>query len=67
MAMSRKHYREVAEIIKEEYDYSLALPMSEGMVIRATLVNVAGGLATMFKIDNTLFDRRQFMEACGIE
>ncbi len=67
MAMSRKHYREVAEIIKEQWDYSLTLEKSQGETVRAVLDSVASNLATMFRIDNSNFDRDRFLTACGIK
>jgi hypothetical protein len=68
MAMSRKHYREVAEIIREqvagvEWDAETNGIGAGGFVLKA----VANGLATMFQIDNSNFDRSQFLEACGIK
>ena len=67
MAMSRKHYREVAAIIKEQWDYSLTLEKSQGETVRAVLDSVASNLATMFRIDNSNFNRDQFLEACGVK
>lgn len=48
---SRKHYRKVAEIIR-------------GANTRKELVD---GLATMFKTDNSRFDRELFETACEME
>lgn len=67
MAMSRKHYREVAEIIKSERESVTDYPetMRESVLV-STLV-IARRLATMFEIDNSNFNRAQFLKACGIE
>lgn len=68
MPMSRKHYREAAEIIHREVDDLMSLP--EGDMRYSAMVSVeciARGLATMFQIDNSRFQRDKFMEACGIE
>lgn len=60
--MSRKHYREVAEIIKTERVANPGMsPETE-----ATLLRVASELASMFKRDNSNFNRDKFMEACGL-
>jgi hypothetical protein len=64
MAMSRKHYREVAEIINgangEVFDTELSPAYVQGWL----LSYVASGLATLFEYDNARFDRDKFMEAC---
>lgn len=67
MAMSRKHHREVAEIIKDELDSLSELTEVEQAAMRATLSQVALKMAGMFRRDNNLFDIGRFMEACGIE
>lgn len=64
MAMSRKHYREVAEIIKFETQVIEGSPDRD--VADAVLRRVAGELASFFKRDNGSFDRAKFMEACGL-
>lgn len=62
MAMSRKHYRETADIIKSVYqDYGDGKDPLFPLAMRA----MAGRMATMFEIDNPRFDRDMFMEACG--
>lgn len=62
--MSRKQYREVAEIIKgaysEHFDTELTPHYAQGWV----LAYVASGLAAMFELDNDNFDRDKFMAAC---
>lgn len=55
MAMSRKHYREFAEVLKtaqEEYP-------DNHDAIRA----IAFALCGVFKRDNSNFDRQKFLEA----
>jgi hypothetical protein len=60
--MSRKHYREVAEVIRTERVANPGMsPETE-----ATLRRVASGLSHMFGMDNGAFDRAKFMEACGL-
>jgi hypothetical protein len=69
MSMSRKHYREVAELIKSQVDemYSTFVNDDEIGTGQAILFNITSGLATLFKIDNSQFDRQKFMDACGID
>ncbi len=47
--LSRKYYREIAEIIKESED----------------LVTLVGGLCIYFKRDNPNFDESKFLKATG--
>lgn len=64
MAMSRKHYIEVAKIIrtnlKDEYQ--------DGMhgIGAVGISSVARDLACMFRQDNPAFDRSRFYMACGL-
>lgn len=64
MAMSRKHYREAAEIIKRHRQISARSGDNTGVY---AVEGVAEELADMFKRDNSAFDRARFMEACGID
>ena len=59
MSMSRKHYREVAEIIR------VAVNHAETYDGTSTARMIADEMASMFKRDNGLFDRDRFMTACG--
>jgi len=69
MAMSRKHYREVAEIIRAEIHLDRPLTKHDRDTFddADAIYNIASALATMFKCDNSLFNRAQFMAACNIE
>ena len=67
MAMSRKHYREVASIIREQWEESERLPANERIEVRTSVALITQGIATMFQIDNSNFDRSKFLEACGIK
>ena len=60
MAMSRKDYREAAEIIKRRD--SQALTSGEHHIALA----IACDLAAMFAGDNPRFDREKFLDACGL-
>lgn len=64
MTMSRKHYREVAEIIRGNYELRLDTEMSVPNVQDYILQGVASQLAWMFSQDNPNFDRDKFMAAC---
>lgn len=67
MAMSRKHYREAAEVIRGEVLIAEGSPEIVRTAQLAALQAVAEGLAVMFKADNYNFRRGQFLEACGIQ
>lgn len=66
MAMSRKHYREAADVIRGEVLIAEGSPEIVRDAQLAALEAVADGLARMFKADNSNFRREQFMEACGL-
>ena len=57
--MSRKHYRAVAEILKNySEDYPIDSVGFKSMVTE---------FADMFLADNDRFDRNKFLEACGVK
>lgn len=56
--MTRKHYRQFAEMIRREYEVYENDP--------ATLASVAETLATLCKADNPNFSVEKFYEACGM-
>lgn len=69
MAMSRKHYREAAEIIKEVVDATPAHSDLQGFIATGRMQatrSIARGLAWMFAEDNPRFDRDKFFDACGL-
>lgn len=68
MAMSRKHYREAAEVIARALPSERDMQsLSDGAGERHNAcLEIAVGLANMFKADNSAFRRDQFMEACGL-
>lgn len=66
MAMSRKHYREAAEIISRALPSEREESTPGAIERRNAAVEIANGLAIMFKQDNPAFRRDQFMEACGL-
>ena len=67
MALSRKHYREVADMFKAEREFWVDKLPEAAYVANATTFILANKLATMFQHDNSNFDRDKFLEACGIE
>ena len=62
--MSRKHYRQVAEIINtamsERFDGELSPHYVQGWLCS----EIASALAFAFEQDNPSFDRHKFLEAC---
>lgn len=70
MAMTRKHYREVAEIIADQVQKLEELERNAGADVtipRECVEEIAGQLAGMFKRDNPAFNWQTFMEAAGLE
>jgi hypothetical protein len=55
--MTRKHYREIAEVLREQYRWTKGTDAEQ--VVRVT----ASELATICKRDNPRFDRARFMDA----
>lgn len=66
MAMSRKHYREVASIIASAVSEANDRGSEHTDAILRTVEGVADGLARMFKADNSAFSRQQFFNACNL-
>ncbi len=58
--MSRKHYIKVAKIIKDN-----TLDYNGKMLPTLNKTLLVSELCTMFKADNSLFDRQRFINACG--
>ena len=59
--MSRKHYVRVAKIVK-----SNTIVKSGKMLPTINKVAMVSELCTMFKADNSLFDRARFIDACDV-
>lgn len=57
--LNRKHYKAIAEIVKDE-------KMREQAYGAANLAVLASHLADYFAQDNPWFDRSRFLEACGL-
>lgn len=64
MAMSRKHYQAVADVLKNEYEAAVAADDFNGAL---AVAKVAEGLAGAFKRDNGAFSYGIFFKAAGIE
>ena len=62
MTMGRKHYREVAEVLRWNLRSAPSTPVRQ-KERRATVEGIAHDLAYVFKQDNIHFDRRRFMDA----
>lgn len=68
MSMSRKQYRDMAEVIHGEVgDIPLNYERLMAHDDLTAIYSIASGLATVFKIDNSRFDRQRFMAACNID
>jgi hypothetical protein len=61
MTLSRKDYIKIASILSKVN--SKARNESEYMIVR----RIAEGLATYMKLDNSAFDTRRFLLACGVD
>lgn len=61
MTMTRKHYREVAEVISNNLRFEDA---PDG---KDAIAGVAQDLAAMFKRDNSNFRYDTFYQACGLD
>lgn len=59
--MTRKHYRAIAEVIRQTADNSPTF------MERARVREIAEGLASVLAADNPRFQRSRFLEACGVE
>lgn len=57
--MSRKHYRMIAKIIK---DNEVGIVNTNDLYLRKD--NIINDLVLMFEDDNYLFDRDKFIQAC---
>lgn len=66
MAMSRKHYVEVAETIKRTVDWSADETPVRRRARLAAAQEIANGMADMFAYENGRFDRQRFMNAAGL-
>ena len=59
--MSRKHYIAVAKIVKDN-----TLIKNGEMLPTINKVAMVSELCTMFKADNSLFNRQRFIDACDV-
>ena len=57
--MTKKDYVKIASIIKDN-----TISVSGKMLPSINKVKLVSELSTMFKCDNTLFNRSKFIEAC---
>ena len=79
MSMSRKQYRDIAEVIRgavtgnhpllqdRMLKYADVTAGPSGDDASSVIYNIACGLAAVFVIDNPRFDRQRFMTACNID
>ena len=59
--MSRKHYIAVAKIVKDN-----TVVKGDKMLPTLNKVAMVSELCTLFKADNSLFDRQKFISACDV-
>lgn len=64
--MTKKHFKAIAEIIKQKRESTLGESPYEQGIDHATY-DFALSLSNYFVSDNPLFDRAKFLTACGIE
>ena len=57
MALSRKYYKEIAEIIKDN-----TMKDTQPILNKETFIS---DLSLMFEIDNRLFKKSKFIDACN--
>lgn len=67
MAMTRKHYAQFAQIIKDEQEALEVLDPNMASVAKASTFIMANKMATIFAQDNPRFDRDKFFKACGYD
>lgn len=63
--LSKKDYVEIAEIIKQELQFSID-KKGHCLNCQNRIIGIAGNLADYFEQDNPKFDHVRFMAACGI-
>lgn len=65
--MTRKHYIKVAKIVKDSTLLYKYRDSNDGRKMLPTINKtlLVSELCTMFKADNSLFDRQRFIDACG--
>lgn len=67
MAMSRKHYREAANIIANAVQATETLTPVRKNAALDTVEMIADDLAAMFKRDNSNFQYGKFFTACDLD
>ena len=65
--MTKKHFRAIAEIIKQEIDDSPECQDDFNNGCRYTAKQIGKKLASFCATMNPRFDRTKFLTACGIE
>ncbi len=62
--MSKKHYKQIAEILKRRKH---AEDTATAVAVNCSLALVAYELCPILKLDNNNFQRQKFLTACGVE
>ncbi len=60
MALSRKHYEAVAQILNDNAAFNVRIQKPDGVT---AIASVAEDLADLFEKDNASFDRDRFLKA----
>ena len=66
MALSRKHYEAVAELLAKNARFFEGAPDMYGLGKREALDDVTNDLADYFASENPYFDRERFLKAAGV-
>ena len=63
--LTRKHYKAIADIIKEEYTFydNTGQDDTEGKLV---VLSIAERLSRYFTTDNSQFNQQKFLDACGL-
>lgn len=61
--MSKKDYRLIAEVIRNQYNYDAR---GGNVSWKLAVRNVAVAMSEKLQADNPRFDRDKFLKACGI-
>lgn len=72
MSMTKKDYELIAQVIRDRFENSqlldrLNFTVKEVEATEATITDLAYYMSSRLAQDNPNFDRKRFLEACGIE
>ena len=67
MALTKKHFKAIAEIIRIETQSEAVGNYANKDLINLVCERIANQLSDYFISENSLFDRQRFLNACGIK